>query len=84
MTHSAFSKTSWGMFSGVFMISCITTPEFSRRLCSLLFAAQIVAVASARPAMRIDLRSMLTSTIGIAPAEVVRIALEISPAEGFR
>jgi hypothetical protein len=34
--------------------------------------------------MRIDLRSMLTSTIGIAPAEVVRIALEISPAEGFR
>jgi len=27
---------------------------------------------------------MLTSTIGIAPAEVVRIALEISPAEGFR
>jgi len=27
---------------------------------------------------------MLTSVIGIAPAEVARIDLEISPTEGFR
>src|SRR6185437_15482547 len=45
------------MFSGVFIISCITTPEFSRRFCSLLFSAKSGAVAI-RPkhTRRIDLR----------------------------
>src|ERR1700758_438275 len=35
MTHSAFSKSSWGMFSGTLSTSCNTTPLSSRRFCSL-------------------------------------------------
>src|SRR5690348_15576152 len=45
------------MPSGVFIISCITTPEFWSRFCSLLFSAKSGAVAI-RPkhTTRIDLR----------------------------
>src|ERR1700684_1275758 len=48
------------MLSGMFMISCITTPEFSKRSCSLLglCAAHTVTAASPTHANRNDLRSI--------------------------
>src|SRR5277367_2321618 len=46
------------MLSGTFMISCITVPAFANRCCSLLFAAQRVAVRSVRQTTNIDLRSI--------------------------
>src|ERR1700682_640028 len=33
MTHSAFAKTCRGRLSGMFKISCMTTPQCSRRFC---------------------------------------------------
>src|ERR1700731_34775 len=35
MTHSALSKRSLGILSGMLRTSCMTTPQFSRRFCSL-------------------------------------------------
>src|ERR1700738_314234 len=35
MTHSAFSNRSVGILSGMLSTSCMTTPQFSRRSCSL-------------------------------------------------
>src|SRR5208283_2444857 len=35
MTHSAFSRRSWGILSGMLSTSCMTTPASSRRFCSL-------------------------------------------------
>src|SRR5277367_570531 len=46
------------MLSGTFMISCITVPAFANRCCSLLCAAQKVAVMSVRQTTNIDLRSI--------------------------
>src|SRR5271167_2935493 len=46
------------MLSGTFMIYCITVPAFARRCCSLLFAAQRVAVTSVIQTTRIDLLSI--------------------------
>src|ERR1700689_1911298 len=46
------------MLSGTFMISCITVPAFARRCCSLLFAAQSVAVTSVRQITNSSLRSI--------------------------
>src|SRR4051812_21406543 len=42
ITHSAFSSSSCGMLSGTSRTSCITTPQFSRRPCSLLSAARML------------------------------------------
>src|SRR3954454_10950504 len=42
ITHSAFSNSSCGMLSGTSRTSCITTPQFSRRPCSLLSAIKML------------------------------------------
>src|ERR1700682_2970788 len=51
MTHSAFSRSSWGMLSGMLITSCMTTPQVSRRSCSLFsFLAYTAPATSVRHA----------------------------------
>src|SRR5882672_10856701 len=47
ITHSALSSRSCGISSGIFMISSITMPEFSRRSVSLSLSARAVSRGAA-------------------------------------
>src|ERR1700722_19664153 len=57
MTHSALSSKSCGMLSGIFMISSITMPEFSRRSVSLSLSARAASMGEAARARSIPIES---------------------------
>src|SRR6187431_2673949 len=57
MTHSALSNKSWGILSGTFMISSITTAAFSRRSVSFS-AAPSGTATNMKPRTKPKRRSM--------------------------
>src|SRR5438093_3904864 len=58
MTHSAVSSSSCGMLSGTSSTSCITTPQFSRRTCSLLLSAMRNVEPNTKQSVRLRYRRM--------------------------
>src|SRR5260221_11069455 len=57
ITHSALSSRSCGILSGIFIISPITTPEFSRRSVSFSLSARAASKGAAVKARSIPIES---------------------------